>query len=143
MIQRSAQRTFGRSHVRPDPGSGVHALHPARAASARPAVIGPDVRVTGDLAGKDVLYVHGQIEGNVTCGVLTVAEHGRINGDIRADTVLIGGTCTGTIDARVLTIHKTARVDGKVIVHESLTVQPPARFEGRCRRAPGEARARG
>jgi cytoskeletal protein CcmA (bactofilin family) len=106
----------------------------ARAGGAMVSVIGPDFTVTGDIVDKGVLKVYGNLEGNVICRALTVEESGAIEGDIRADTISVSGSCDGHINARVLVINKTARVDGKVIVHESMSVQPPARFEGACRR---------
>lgn len=106
----------------------------AKIGSASVSVIGPDFTVTGDIVDKGVLKVHGVLEGNVICRALTVEETGAIDGDIRADTITVSGACDGHINARVLIINKTARVDGKVIVHESMSVQPPARFEGACRR---------
>ena len=106
----------------------------ARAGSAMVSVIGPEFTLTGDIVDKGVLKLYGNLQGNLVCRALTVEETGAIEGDIRADTVTVSGTCDGHINARVLIINKTARVDGKVIVHESRSVQPPARFEGVCRR---------
>ena len=108
--------------------------HHAKAGSASVSVIGPEFTLTGDIVDKGVLKLHGNLQGNLVCRALTVEETGAIEGDIRADTITVSGTCDGHINARVLVINKTARVDGKVIVHESLSVQPPARFEGACRR---------
>lgn len=121
---------FGR---RPADPAGDQASGRARA-PAVVSVIGPEFHIVGDIVDKGVLRVLGSIEGNIVCRALSIEESGSIEGDVRADTVTVSGSCDGHINARILTINKTARVDGKVIVHESLSVQPPARFEGACRR---------
>jgi len=106
----------------------------AQSGTAAVSVIGPEFTVTGEITDRGVLKVQGSVEGNLICRTLSVEESGAIDGDIRADSVTVSGSCDGQINARILIINKTARVDGNVIVHESLSVQPPARFEGRCRR---------
>ncbi len=112
-------------------------LYPAPRGGAV-SIVGPGITIRGNVKGAGAIHIAGSVEGNIDCSEITIGEFGSVQGDIQADTVLIRGNCAGSIEARVLNIAKTAKVDGKVVVHESLTVEPPARFEGRCRRGRAE-----
>lgn len=106
------------------------------------SVITDDIRITGDLSGSGDLRIDGAVEGNIRCRGLIIGESGRVEGEITAETVEIGGRFNGKITTRVLTLTRSARVDGTLSVSESLAVEAGAHFEGYCERPPvGEGSA--
>jgi cytoskeletal protein CcmA (bactofilin family) len=80
------------------------------------------------------------IRGNVSVSRLSVGESGRIEGAVTSETVELRGTVTGSITARQIRLHATARVEGD-ITHDQLTMDSGARFEGRSLRLTRDAAA--
>jgi len=93
---------------------------PQRDGHAVDTLIGPQVTIQGDLMFSGGLYVEGRIQGKVLAvegerAVLTLAEQGSIEGEVRAPVVIINGQLTGNVyaDDRVELASK-ARVQGNV-----------------------------
>lgn len=105
-----------------------------RTRDERVSVISADIRIVGDLEGEGELQIDGTVEGNIKSKTVTIGQSGVINGEIKADTVLIAGQFAGKIKSRVLTLTKTAHVDGNVAAQESLAIEAGAHFEGQCLR---------
>ena len=58
------------------------------------------VSITGNVTFRTELVIDGEVEGSIkSSGILTVGEHGRIRGEIRAGTVTIRGTVEGNVFA--------------------------------------------
>lgn len=83
-------------------------------------IIGQQTRIEGEVHFSGGLHIDGCIKGGViadasSASVLTVSEHGSIEGDVRVPTVILNGTVTGNVrsDERVELAAK-ARVDGDV-----------------------------
>jgi len=100
------------------------------------SVISPNVRIVGDIVSQGEVHVDGEIDGNITCQVLTIGEGARISGEVTAESVKVHGELSGKINAPIVSITKTAKVTGDVI-HESLEIEVGAYFEGHCIRRPG------
>ncbi len=93
---------------------------PQRDGQAIDTLIGPQVTIQGDLVFSGGLYVEGRIQGKVLAvegerAVLTLAEQGRIEGEVRAPVVIINGQLVGNVyaDDRVELAAK-ARVQGNI-----------------------------
>jgi cytoskeletal protein CcmA (bactofilin family) len=56
-----------------------------------------------------------------------------MRGTITAETARICGTVQGEIKAATVALEKTAKVTGNII-HQTLSIEAGARFEGQCRR---------
>ena len=87
------------------------------------SVIGQQSRVEGDVHFTGSLHVDGTIKGNViaeedTPSVLTVSEHGSIEGSVQVASVILNGTVNGDIrsDERIELAAK-AKVNGDVYYH--------------------------
>ena len=104
---------------------------PMREASNAPSIISSDVRVTGDLQSAGEVQFDGHMEGDLTCGSLTVGERAEIEGSLTADRVVVHGSVKGSIRARFVHLHSTAKLTGD-LVHEDLTIDSGAYVEGRC-----------
>ena len=85
------------------------------------ALIGAQVVIRGDVEFSGGLYVEGTILGKVIAqdgasnATLTVAEHGAIEGEIRAQVVVISGRLDGDVHATErVELTPSARVNGNV-----------------------------
>ena len=93
----------------PRPNGGVETL------------IGQHARICGDIHFDGGLYIEGVVEGAVIAeegqanAVLTLAENGRIEGEVRAPVVILNGHLTGDIHSSVrVELGASSRVEGNV-----------------------------
>lgn len=113
--------------------------------SPRPAVplsvIGPDVRIIGDIITQGEMQIDGKVEGDITCQMLVVGEGARISGAVTAETVRVHGHLSGKVDANTVMIARSAEVIGD-ITHESLEIEAGGQVEGHLiRKAAQRAKA--
>ena len=110
---------------------------------AAPSIIGPDLRIVGDLNSEGEIHVDGFIDGDVRTKVLLIGESATVKGEIVGDTVRVYGTVDGQIKARSVTLAKSSHVVGNIL-HVNLTVEEGAFLEGHCKRmGEGEFQAEG
>lgn len=116
----------------------------AREWSAVDSLIGCGCRVEGAVVFRGGLRVDGQIAGDVlaepaTGGCVMLSALGRIEGDVRAEHIVIGGEVVGNLHAtgRVELLSR-ARIIGN-ISYASLSMQAGARVSGEL--CPQEAAA--
>jgi cytoskeletal protein CcmA (bactofilin family) len=99
---------FGSDKKSPRHGNSVETL------------VGPRAVIRGDINFSGGLYVEGTIYGKVvadegSAAVLTLAEDGRIEGEVRAPVVVISGTMTGDVYASErVELAANARVQGNI-----------------------------
>ena len=94
-------------------------IHPA--GSVEP-LIGQRVRIQGDVHFEGGLYVEGTIQGAVIAdeqagatAVLTLAESGCIEGEVRAPVVILGGRLIGDVHASErIELGAGAKVEGNI-----------------------------
>ncbi len=98
-----------------------------------PSVISKNLKITGDLVGDGDVHVSGTIGGNIKCGNLTVGEGAGVKGQIEATKVAIHGSVDGSINAKTVALHRTAKVVGDV-AHETLEVESGAVLDGHYKR---------
>jgi len=109
---------------RPAPAGPSSPTAPAPAPERRPqgpaatpagtTHIAPGAKITGQVNGNSDLVVDGELEGQVRLdSSVTIGAEGRVQGDIVAKTVRIGG-----------------RVVGNVQGHEKVEILPSGRLEG-------------
>lgn len=83
-------------------------------------IIGQQTRIEGDIHFSGGLHIDGRIKGGVIAetgsgSVLTVSEHGSIEGDVRVPTVILNGQVTGDVrSAERIELAAKAKVDGDV-----------------------------
>ena len=92
-----------------------------RAVGSVETLIGSQVCIRGDVEFSGGLYVDGAIHGAVTAAadgpgaVLTLAEAGRIEGEVRAPVIILNGTLVGAVHAgQRVELGPTARVEGNI-----------------------------
>src|SRR5262249_30414897 len=79
------------------------------------------------------IQIDGSIEGDVVSRTITVGEGADVRGAISGESVRICGSVNGQIKGTTVTLAKTAKVVGDVM-HQTLSIEPGAFFEGQCRR---------
>nr|WP_082660411.1 polymer-forming cytoskeletal protein [Sphingopyxis sp. H050] len=94
------------------------------------SVLGSDVVITGNVAASVDLHIDGKIEGDLKCANLVQGEASEIKGAVTADTAKIAGLLDGSIEAKTLIVHATARITGDVI-YETITIENGGKVEGK------------
>lgn len=93
------------------------------------SVIGPDVRIVGDIVTQGEMEIDGDVEGDITCQTLMIGEGAKVRGAVHADVVRIHGSLKGKIFATNVSLSKTAEVLGDV-THVTLQIEAGAVLEG-------------
>lgn len=99
-----------------------------------PSIIAADLKIVGNLICGGSIEVEGEIEGNVTCGKVTIRKTGSVKGDITSETIHIDGEVDGIVKGKGVTISETGRVSG-IIIYESLSIKDGAYIDGQCKSA--------
>jgi len=85
-----------------------------RKPDAAGSVVGPGLRVTGDVKTTEPLRVMGVLDGNLHVeGPVEVGQGGRIRGDVHAHSVAVDG-----------------RIDGNVVVEDKVELRLTGRIRG-------------
>lgn len=83
-------------------------------------IIGQQTRIEGDIHFTGGLHIDGHIKGSIIAGegsgsVLTVSEHGSIEGNVQVPTVILNGTVTGDVRSEErIELATKAQVNGDV-----------------------------
>lgn len=109
----------------------------SRAAVGVETLIGPQATIRGDVVFTGGLYVEGQVEGGVFAdsqganAVLTIAEQGRVHGEVRAPHVIVNGALEGDVYASErIELGPNARIQGNVN-YKSIEMAAGAQITGR------------
>lgn len=63
------------------------------------AVIGPSVRIKGDIIAKEELVIDGEVEGNITLhDRLTIGNNGKVRATVKAKEVIVYGSIHGNVE---------------------------------------------
>jgi cytoskeletal protein CcmA (bactofilin family) len=96
-----------------------------------PSIIAADLRIVGNLICTGAIEIEGEIEGNLSCGRVTVRRTGAIKGDVIADEIHVDGEIEGLVKGKSITLTESGRIVG-MVVYESLAVKDGAYIEGQC-----------
>jgi cytoskeletal protein CcmA (bactofilin family) len=100
------------------------------------STISRGVTIVGKILGEGTVHVLGQIEGELRALAVSINEGAKVEGEIVAEELTIGGLVKGSIRANRVKLTGTAVVEGD-IVHRSLLIEENARFEGSSKRQDG------
>lgn len=90
------------------------------AATKVDTIIGQQSRIEGNIHFSGGLHVDGHIKGNITAepgseSMLTVSEHGSIEGDVNVPTIILNGAVSGDVHSGDrIELSTKARVSGDV-----------------------------
>lgn len=96
-------------------------------------LIGKEAECNGDFSSKGSARVDGCINGNVTVtGTLIIGVTGSINGDISAQSTIIGGEVIGNVNVTERAeLTQTARLIGDITT-QIIVIDEKAVFQGGC-----------
>ena len=100
--------------------------------SGRGAVIGPSVKIVGQISCAEDLLIEGSVEGSISSESheVVVGVSGTLTADVRAHVVLIEGTVRGDITGlEKVVVCKTGNVLGN-IDSPRVTLEDGAKFKG-------------
>ena len=124
----------------PAPAPEPTKTYAAPAQKAAPSIISNDLKITGDLHSNGDVHVDGTVDGDINARSVTVGEGAQITGRVSGDRVRLCGQLNGGVDAAMVELTRTARVEGDIL-HDSLQIEAGAFLEGQLRRR--EASAKG
>ena len=85
--------------------------------------------------------VDGTVDGDINARSVTVGEGAQITGRISGDRVRLCGQLNGGVDAAMVELTRTARVEGDIL-HDSLQIEAGAFLEGQLRRRDSSAKGK-
>jgi cytoskeletal protein CcmA (bactofilin family) len=98
-----------------------------------PSVIGPELKVTGNLVSHGEIQVEGEINGDIHGSHVLVGERAQVTGGIVGEEVVVRGHVMGSVRGKRVLLQSTSRVEGDVY-HVTLAIEQGAYFEGKSRR---------
>lgn len=96
-------------------------------------VVGPSVKIQGDLNSEGNIKIEGQVAGKVkTSQSVFVIQGAKIAADVLAGNAVIGGDIQGNIKiSGHLVLQSTAKITGDISC-QILRVEDGAQFTGKC-----------
>lgn len=102
-------------------------------ASSDESTISAGMTIVGKITGEGTVNIFGRVEGELRASTVMIAQGAEVEGDIVADDLSVGGRVKGTIHANRVKLNGSASVEGDIF-HRSLSIEENARFEGSSRR---------
>ena len=87
---------------------------PLPVASGQDAIIGKNIKITGSIDSPDMVVLHGEVTGDIICKTLEIGSKGNLKGNVKAETVIIGGSLSGDVETIRLKLEGSAYVNGKM-----------------------------
>jgi cytoskeletal protein CcmA (bactofilin family) len=97
------------------------------------SVLSSDITITGNVRSSGDIQVEGTIEGDIRAQVLIVGETATVKGEVTAEDVVVHGRVVGRLRGLKVRLSSTARVEGD-IVHKTIAIESGAHFEGSVQR---------
>ena len=113
---------------------------PAQSPTAKSAVIGSGIEITGDVTASVDLTISGHIKGSIveSSHNVEIDESGKVNANITAKVVLVAGKIKGNITgSEKVLISSTAKVQGNIIAPR-VQLEDGALFRGSIDMDPGK-----
>jgi len=101
------------------------------------SVIGKDLHIGGEkiiIVCESRLQVDGEIVGDIASREVIIGQTASVTGSVAAESIEVLGNVNGAIRGMRVALKPSAKVDGD-IVHQILTIDEGAHFDGRVRRA--------
>ena len=101
--------------------------------SSMSSILGPELKIDGDIDVKGDLLIYGQVTGNVTSqGTINSAKNSLVEGNISAENASIHGIVKGelNINNKVL-LGRGSHLEGNLQA-TIITIEEGAKFDGMC-----------
>lgn len=117
------------NELRPASG-GASAPHKPKLAAS---VLASDLTITGNVRSSGDIQIEGTVEGDIRAQTLIVGESATVKGEIVAEDLVVHGRVAGRLRGLKVRLSATARVEGD-IVHKTIAIESGAHFEGSVQR---------
>ena len=97
-----------------------------------PSIISAELIVRGTLVSAGDIQIDGKVDGDVRANSLVIGDKAILVGGVYAEEAVVRGRVEGSIKARKVQLCATCHVEGNIL-HEALSVEIGAFFEGNCR----------
>ena len=99
--------------------------------SEEATVISRGIKIEGTLSCSGNIRLDGEVQGDISSvGVVIIGENGKVNGQIIADSITIGGRVAGTVRAKdKVVLEAKANLKGDIIT-KLMMVEAGAIFNG-------------
>lgn len=97
-------------------------------------IIGADVKIKGTITSNSNIRIDGDIQGDIfSKREITIGEDAKVNGQINANNIIIGGIVYGTVKAidKVI-LDSTSKLKGDIFC-KNLVMEEGAKFDGNCK----------
>jgi cytoskeletal protein CcmA (bactofilin family) len=95
-------------------------------------VIAKELKIVGSVTAEGLVYVYGQIDGNLSCNSLVIERGSLVGGTVAAERVVVDGKVYGPIRGGEIVLKSQAHVVGDLHC-QSLAIESGAFFHGRLR----------
>ncbi|UWQ90406.1 polymer-forming cytoskeletal protein [Rhodobacteraceae bacterium M382] len=106
----------------------------SKASQGARSLLSAGSKITGDLAFPGLVEVLGRIDGQLSADSVVIGEQGEVEGSIKAKTIAIKGKVNGEITGGSVTLHTGAHVSGE-ITYQQLVVETGAAVDGGIHKA--------
>ena len=96
----------------------------------RGMVIAKELKIVGSVTAEGLVWVYGQIDGDLNCTSLVIDRDAHISGTVTAERVVVDGKVEGPIRGGKVVLKSRAQVVGD-IHHQSLAIDSGAFLDGR------------
>jgi cytoskeletal protein CcmA (bactofilin family) len=93
-------------------------------------VLASDIRLSGDLSSSGTVEILGQVNGDISAQTLIVGAEGQVKGSVRAETVEVRGHLEGKVSCLTFTLRSSAIVTAEVN-YDVLMIESGAQIDGR------------
>ena len=88
-------------------------------------VIGKELKVVGSVTADGLVWVYGQIDGELHCSSLVIDNPAHVSGTIAADRVVVDGKVEGSIQGGKVVLKSRAQVLGDSQWSNAFGMQTP------------------
>lgn len=92
-------------------------------------IIDEGLQIVGSVTADGLVEVRGQIDGELACTDLIVAQTAVVKGAVAAERVQVEGRIEGPVTGRAVVLKSGGQVIGD-IYHETLMIESGAHFDG-------------
>lgn len=114
---------------KPNAPVGEMGLGAGRSQSQELSHIGQHVQIVGDIEG-GALQIEGSVTGDIRCDTVVLGGNGKVVGTIHAHRARVSGVLDGAIRTNDLTVEATARIKGD-LSYARVSIASGAVIEGR------------
>ena len=102
--------------------------------SEETTIISRGVKIEGKITSSGNIRIDGEIQGDIfSKGNITLGEDAKVNGEINANFITIGGKVSGIVRAKDKIILDSKSILKGDIITKNLVIEEGAKFDGNCK----------